>query len=374
MRIFLNKKIQQLLYILNYDNFKAYLCGSSLINILSDKHKVFHSADIITTVPDGILYNILNNNGYKIYAYKNYISVNKYNMTFNITILSDLDDYYKKAHFSTEYLLADYSGNIIDKCNVLNDITIKTIKCINNIEICFYDKINKLKAIRLLSQLKDFSLDNSNIEYIKTSPDLNGVDKHLIASEINLLLLGNNVAEALTLLQQTSLLKSVFPALDRCIGVKQHEFHTKDVYYHIADVVANTQADLLLRLAALFHDIAKPQCKVLDNGKIRFHGHDIASAEMSAQILSSYGYEEDLIKKIYILIKYHMKKKHLSDNELLDMIHECKQADLDVDYIFKLQFADNAATLVTDRSGMYYNQQRVKQILLANTEKSIMEK
>ena len=58
-----------------------------------------------------------------------------------------------------------------------------------------------------------------------------------------------------------------------------------------------------------------------------------------------------------------MKKKRLSDNELLYMIDECKQADLDVDYIFKLQFADNAATLVTDRSGMYYNQDRAKKLL-----------
>ncbi|MEL7570972.1 MAG: hypothetical protein AAGU14_10500, partial [Eubacteriaceae bacterium] len=109
-----------------------------------NKRQIYSSADIITTVPKDILYDILNNDGYSTYAYKNYISVNKYNMTFNITILSDLDDYYEKADFSTEYLLADYNGNIIDKYNVLNDITTKTIKCINNIEICFCNEINKL--------------------------------------------------------------------------------------------------------------------------------------------------------------------------------------------------------------------------------------
>lgn len=364
MRIFLNKKTQQLLYILNHDSFKSYLCGSSLINNLFNKRQIYPSADIITTVPKDILHNILNNNGYSTYAYKNYISVNKYNMTFNITILSDLDDYYEKTDFTPEYLLADYSGNIIDKYNVLNDIAAKTIKCVNNIEICFCKKINKLKAIRLISELKDFALDNSLIDYLKTNPDLAGTDKHLIASEINLLLLGDNVTQALTLLQQTSLLKSVFPALDNCVGITQHEWHTKDVFYHIADVVGNTQSDLLLRLAALFHDISKPQCKALDNGKVRFYGHDIKSAEVSTKILKSYGYKEDLIEKIYIMIKYHMKKKQLSDDELLEMIDECKRSDLDVDYIFKLQFADNAATLVTDRSGMYYNQQRVKQLLV----------
>lgn len=362
MRIFLSKEIKQLLCLLDRDNLKSYLCGTGLINILFDKSSIY-SLDIITTVSKDILINILNNNGYMMSSYKNYISVNKYNMTFNISILSNLDDYYKNAQFTPEYLLADYNGNIIDKYNVLNDIKIKTIKCVNNIDICFSDKINKLKALRLLSQLKDFTLDNSIIDYIKTNPNLDGVDKHLIASEINLLLLGNNVSQALAVLQQTSLLKSVFPALDICAGVTQHEFHTKDVFNHIVDVVANTQADLLLRLAALFHDIAKPQCKALDNGKVRFHGHDTASAEMSADILKSYGYEQDLINKIYILIKYHMKKKQLSNNELLDMIDECKQADLDIDYIFKLQFADNAATLVTDRSGMYYNQKRANQLL-----------
>lgn len=373
MRILLNKELRYILRQLNYENFKAYFCGDSLINILFDNNYIPFSFNIITSISINILNNILKNAGYEIYIYEDYIIVNKYNMTFNILIFSNLDDYYKNAAFTSEYLMADYNGNIIDKYNVLNDIKTKTIKCVNTIEICLNDKINKLKAIRLLSQLNGFSLDNSIIDYIKNNPNLDGVNKHLIASEINLLLLGDNVAQALTLLHQTSLLKSIFPALDRCAGVTQHEFHTKDVFNHIADVVGNTEADLLLRLAALFHDIAKPQCKALDNGKVRFHGHDIASAEMSAQILSSYGYEEDLIKKIYILIKYHMKKKQLSDNELLEMIEECNRSDLDVDYIFKLQFADNAATLVTDRSGMYYNQQRVKQILHVNTEKSIME-
>ncbi|NMC55682.1 MAG: HDIG domain-containing protein [Eubacteriaceae bacterium] len=363
MHILLDKEINYLLRLLNSNNFKTYLCGGSLINILFDSSSS-SAFDIITSIPAGMLINILKNAGYQIHVNENYISANKYNTTFNISILSDLDDYYKNIQFTPEYLLADCSGNIIDKYNVLNDIKTKTVKCINNVEICFSDKINKLRAIRLLSQLEGFSLDNSIINYIKNNPDIDGVSKCVIASEINKLLLGNNVKEALTLLQQTCLLKSVFPMLDNCACVMQHEWHTKDVFNHIVDVVGNTQADLLLRIAALFHDIAKPQCKVLDNGKIRFYGHDIKSAEMSAEILYSYGYKEDLIKKIYIMIKYHMKKKKLSDNELLEMMDDCKQADLDVDYIFKLQFADNAATLVTDRSGMYYNQDRVKELLV----------
>ena len=363
MQILIDKEIQSLLSLLNKNGIQTYLHGVCLVNILLNEDNATCPFDIIAIAPYEILSDILINNGYMMFAYKQHISVNINNNKFYISILLNLDDYYENAVFTPEFLLVDYNGNFIDKYNVLNDIKTKTIKCVKIIENCFDDKINKLKAIRLLSQLKDFSLDNSIIDYIKTSPEIFGTDKNIMATEINLLLLGDNVAEALVLLQKTSLLKYIFPMLDNCAGVTQHEFHTKDVYNHIVDVVGNTPHDLLLRLAALFHDIAKPQYKVLDNGKVRFYGHDTASAKMSAQILSSYGYEEDLIKKIYIMIKYHMKKKQLSDNELLDIADECKHADLDVDYIFKLQFADNAATLVTDKSGMYYNQQRVKQLL-----------
>jgi len=261
--------------------------------------------------------------------------------------------------------LADKDGIVITKYFDIEDIERKIIRLANKEkDYLQHHKIKKLQAIRYLSQLPGFSVDTILADIIKNDPELTDVAPSLIGDELKWLLTGSNVREALKLLQTTSLLKTISPALDACVGVEQNEYHTQDVYNHIIDVVSNTAPDLILRLAALFHDICKPECKIIKDGKIRFPGHAKRSAEICREILIFYGYDFAVIDKVTLLIKYHMKKEKMSDAQLLDMICECRPEN--IDDIFKLQFADNAATLVTNRDGMIYNKKRAYELLNNN--------
>ena len=103
----------------------------------------------------------------------------------------------------------------------------------------------------------------------------------------------------------------VLPELSRCYGVVQNRFHKYDVYYHnIYSCDAVDSDNLNVRIAALLHDIAKPQTK---RGKAEdeenensFYNHEIIGARTSYHILKRLKFPNDDIKKITHLIKHHM--------------------------------------------------------------------
>ena len=98
---------------------------------------------------------------------------------------------------------------------------------------------------------------------------------------------------------------SLIPKLRRCDGFDQHsKWHQYDVLEHIFHVVDNVDQTIELRLAALFHDIAKPETFELDE---KGRGHFPNHGENSAKIFSEFAVEHKLSKKqiniIYRLIK-----------------------------------------------------------------------
>lgn len=265
--------------------------------------------------------------------------------------------------FTVLAAVADENGKVFCSEKSLYDITHGFLRCQNTITMCLENNpIHKLAALRLIAQFEQLTLHDELYKAIEYNPSLFGVSKHTIAREMNKLLMGDNAPAALLLLRDLHLLEEIFPDLMPCVGASQNEYHTKDVYGHIADVVGNTPSERLeLRMAALFHDICKPQCKMQIDGKIRFPNHAQASADLCAKILHDYGYPKAFINNIYELISHHMKKQAMTDEELLEMIRRLgAQTAKD---IIALQIADNAATLDPARQGMRNNQRRLSELL-----------
>ena len=113
-------------------------------------------------------------------------------------------------------------------------------------------------------------------------------------------------------------MNNIIPELSRLKGFDQQTpYHDKDVLEHTLAVVDEIKPKLNLRLAALLHDISKPDCFTVDErGRGHFHGHHISSAITSEKILRRLGYEEELIVDVTILIRYHYIK------ELVNVIKE----------------------------------------------------
>ena len=134
----------------------------------------------------------------------------------------------------------------------------------------------------------------------------------------------------------------IIPELSICKNFNQNNiWHIYDVFEHILHVVDGVPKNLILRLAALFHDIGKPFVYKEDENKIgHFFGHWDKSKEIFLQFAEKYKLEENTKKLISNLILYHdLNIGKLNDIELkkiinifgkdgIIMLFELKRSDL----------------------------------------------
>ncbi|MFA6783225.1 MAG: HDIG domain-containing metalloprotein [Sedimentibacter sp.] len=127
---------------------------------------------------------------------------------------------------------------------------------------------------------------------------------------INEILLSEMPSEGILKLMEDGEMSIIIPELLRLKGFDQQTpYHDKDVLEHTLAVADEIKPKLNLRLAALLHDISKPDCFTVDeSGRGHFHGHHVRSALTSEKILRRLGYEEELILDVTILIRYHYIK------------------------------------------------------------------
>ncbi len=124
---------------------------------------------------------------------------------------------------------------------------------------------------------------------------------------IRLCVTGDNVAMGIQALVESNLIDYIIPEIrDLKIEVDPNHHH-KDVYEHTLQVTSKVSSDLILRLGALLHDIAKPATKGIDNGKVHFRHHEVVGARMTKEILSKLKYPKKLISSVALLVENHLR-------------------------------------------------------------------
>jgi tRNA nucleotidyltransferase (CCA-adding enzyme) len=157
----------------------------------------------------------------------------------------------------------------------------------------------------------------------------------------NSLLTSHTPSVAISMMYNRGIVHVILPELHKCYGFDQKKSsHNMTVYNHIMSVVDNVEPKLELRLAALLHDIGKPQTFRLDcDGKGHFDGHDEASTHCAKSFMVKMGYDEQITSKVLILVRHHMSRyNNLRCNSLIRFIYEVGEYNLRD--LFKLQIAD----------------------------------
>src|SRR5215831_15052910 len=92
--------------------------------------------------------------------------------------------------------------------------------------------------------------------------------------------------------------------------LEQDPIHThKDVLAHTIAVVRNTQPELIVRLAALFHDVGKPKTRSYERGRggVSFHHHEVVGARMTEERLRALRYPADVVAAVTKLVFLHLR-------------------------------------------------------------------
>ncbi|MCF7857937.1 MAG: CCA tRNA nucleotidyltransferase [Candidatus Cloacimonetes bacterium] len=255
-----------------------------------------------------------------------------------------------RRDFTINSLIMDImNGKILDMSQrSISDIQNKIIRATANPETIFQDDpLRMLRAVRFAVQL-NFTIETVTFtKIIENSQLLENISKERIRDEFSKILLSQNPATGIRLLKETRLLNFIIPDLKELDGTEQDKYHDKDMLEHTLQVLQNTPADLVIRLAALLHDIAKPYTKTETKKEIHFYYHEAAGAKRARKILRKLKYPNYIIYKVAILIKNHMRLKsfgnkltNFSDSAVRRLI---LQLDTELDQLLILINADNVS-------------------------------
>lgn len=209
------------------------------------------------------------------------------------------------------------TGEIIDPFDGQTDLKNKLIRTVGNPDERFQEDYTRMiRAIRFSTQLY-FKIDQPTYLAIQNlAPKIKTMATERLTEEFNKIILSPNAEFGLQLLQKSDLLKYYLPELEQGVGVSQNRSHIYSVFTHNVKALgfaAERNYNLNVRLAALFHDIAKPQVKAGEGPDSTFYNHDIVGAKVTRKILQRLKYSNEIVDKVSHLVRHHMFFYSLGD-------------------------------------------------------------
>jgi len=207
------------------------------------------------------------------------------------------------------------SGEILDLTGKgITDIEKKQIKATSDPDKLFSeDPLRIMRAIRFSVEL-DFTIEEKTFEFLlSNSAKLQQISWERKRDEFSKILLSKFPARGMKLLNESGIMEEVLPEILPMIGLKQNKYHIHDVYYHTLEVLDKTPAEIHLRLAALLHDIGKPECTTYSKDGVHFYKHESVGAEISGRILKRFKFPLKTQKLVKKMILNHMKLKNIGE-------------------------------------------------------------
>jgi poly(A) polymerase len=199
-----------------------------------------------------------------------------------------------------------------------------------------------LRLFRFQASL-DFTPEERALAAVSNMADrLSIVSAERIRDELSKLLVAPAPGAALGLVVTTGLADQFLPELPR-LAMEQDPFHHhKDVLAHTLAVVDKARPDLVLRLAALFHDVGKPDTREFGPGGVSFHHHEVVGARLTRQRLRALRYPKDVVEDVSKLVYLHLRphtlklgwtdsavRRYVRDaGHLLDRLNELVRCDV----------------------------------------------
>lgn len=197
---------------------------------------------------------------------------------------------------------------IIDLFGGQKDIKNKIIRAAGDPNERFSeDALRMMRAVRFYAQL-GFTIEEKTFEAIKKNAKYLGhIAQERIKDELVKIILSNHPSEGIEMLCDTGLLRYIIPELEKGVGVKQNRHHIYTIYQHsIMSLKHCPSSKLEVRLAALFHDIAKPQTKRGEGLYATFYNHDHIGSRIAGKILERLRFPKEIINKVSLLVDNHM--------------------------------------------------------------------
>jgi poly(A) polymerase len=234
---------------------------------------------------------------------------------------SSLEDDLLRRDFTVNALaLTLPQMKLVDPSGGVDDLLARTLRTPSAPEISFGDDpLRMMRAARFTASL-GFTLDHDTMVAMETmSGSIRNISAERVCEELSKLLRSDTPRRGLELLVESGLAQIVLPELPALrLEVDEHHHH-KDVYQHTLTVVEQaidyekargvlTSPDLIVRLAALLHDIGKPATRKLEpGGVVSFYHHDVVGSKLAKKRMRALRFDNDTINAVSLLIELHLR-------------------------------------------------------------------
>ncbi|MFH0818383.1 MAG: CCA tRNA nucleotidyltransferase [Patescibacteria group bacterium] len=315
------KNVEFVLNQLKAGGFEAYIVGGSVRDILMDKEP--KDWDVTTNAtPQEIqkafinsFYNnvfgtvgvVVEGDTVEVTTYRSETSYSDKRHPDKITFSKTLDEDLRRRDFTVNAMA--YDGNsIIDNYSGKKDLEKKIIRAVGDPNERFNeDALRMLRAIRFSAQLDFYIEEQTWRAIIKLKKNIIHVSGERIRDELIKIIDSDDALRGMWLLKESGLQKIILPELESGVGVKQNKHHPYTVYFHnLLTMQYCPSENYLVKLAALFHDIAKPETKQGDDINATFYNHEHMGVKTTRQIMKRLKFSAEEISKVVHLVKNHM--------------------------------------------------------------------
>lgn len=378
MKISIPEKVNELLIKLNRNGFEAFIVGGCVRDSILGKTP--HDWDICTnakpdeikecltkyhTIDTGIKHGTvsveIDKEIFEITTYRidGEYSDNRHpkNVDFTTNIIDDL----ARRDFTINAIAYNDEKGIVDPYHGCEDLKLRTIRCVGEPEKRFReDALRIIRALRFAS-VYSFRIDSSTAQAILDNRKLlNNVSAERIACELNRLVCGDGAEKILN--DFRSVFAVFMPEIAQTFDFEQHtKHHNRDVWRHTTHAVSSIEAEPILRITMLFHDLGKPNaCKRDADGTCHFKGHPKYSAIYANDILHRLKYPNYFIDTCLTLIIYHDVRFNGTKKQIKHVMNKIGEQNMAL--LFKVQRADILA------QSEYHQKEKLEAIDLAENK------
>lgn len=379
MKIKVDEGTKYILNTLKNNGYKGYIVGGAVRNSLmredmyGDLVKKDYDIDLMSdakpddiirlfdkTMPTGLKHGtvtiLYNNIPYEITTFRSDGEYEDNRHPDEVIFVDNVEDDLKRRDFTVNAMAYDiFKDEVIDLFGGTKDLSMRILRCVGEPDKRFKeDSLRILRGIRFASQY-NFNIEPKTfISMCNNAHLLKNISSERIYSELSGILLSPVPSRGVNLMLKSGVLFQVLPELLPMAGFNQFSpYHDKDVFDHTMSVLDNVEADIILRLTALFHDSGKPTSYFMkEDMKGHFYGHENISAEIADSSLKRLKVDNRTRKLVTMLIEKHMVpltiKKRIKIKKLINELGE-----ENLDYFFKFKLADYGGK-IDDVDSRYY--------------------
>jgi poly(A) polymerase len=246
---------------------------------------------------------------------------------FGDTIEGDLS----RRDFTVNSMALELTGakpEFIDPFDGLGDLAKRVLRTPSSATQSFSDDpLRMMRAARFASQL-GFEIDTEVTEAMTSMASrISIISAERVRDEFIKLLMSDRPRIGITILVDTGLADLVVPEIPKLrLEIDEHHHH-KDVYEHSITVLEQAISqeerlggpNLVIRLAALLHDIGKPKTRnLLEGGGVSFHHHEVVGSRLSKNRMKALRFDNDTIEAVETLVALHLRFHGYGDGEWTD--------------------------------------------------------